>query len=202
MNEAMEQMVKIKVKWLQKKKILVKMFYYSQVLFIHEEKTECTLTTNWIYLFFALSNWAIVLTAMIERRISDIHFLGSNKENKSRPKEENTEEDEIHELQKDENDQGNLDEDFSNDRNELKSDDLQPEDMNLADDLELDTQENDAEVGDGDSEFGEDNDEVEHDGDDEDRDGKDEGYYFYHFRGSTKIEISLASYILRWWQTN
>ncbi|XP_028395044.1 midasin-like isoform X2 [Dendronephthya gigantea] len=99
--------------------------------------------------------------------------LGSSKENKNKPKEENTEEeDEINELGKDENDQGNLDDDFSNDKNELKSDDLQPEDMNLADDLELDTRENDA--GDDDSDLKEDNDEVEHDGEDEDGDGKDE----------------------------
>lgn len=58
------------------------------------------------------------------------------------------EEDKINELGKNEDDMGNLDENISDNKNEPMPDDPQTEDMKLADDLELDTQENDEAVDD------------------------------------------------------
>ena len=57
------------------------------------------------------------------------------------------EEDKINELEKNEDDMGNLDENVSDNRNEPMLDDPKTEDLKLSDELELDTQEND-EVGD------------------------------------------------------
>ena len=50
------------------------------------------------------------------------------------------EEDEINELGKDEEDMGNLDDNFTDNKNEMNPDDPQPEDIKLPEDLELDTQ--------------------------------------------------------------
>lgn len=56
------------------------------------------------------------------------------------------EEEKINELGKNEDDMGNLDENFSDNKNEPMPDEQQPQDLNLADDLELDTKENDEAI--------------------------------------------------------
>ena len=71
------------------------------------------------------------------------YFQGSSKESKNKPKMDDIEEDKINELGKNEDDMGNLDENFSDSKNEPTPDEQQPEDLKLADDLELDTEDND-----------------------------------------------------------
>jgi hypothetical protein len=58
---------------------------------------------------------------------------------------DDTEEDKINELGKDENDFGNLDDNFTDNKNDVKPEDIQPEDMQLPEDLDLDTPDNDEE---------------------------------------------------------
>ena len=68
---------------------------------------------------------------------------------------------------------GNLDDNFTDNKNEVKPDDLQPEDMKLPEDLELDTEDNNAE-----DDTGEGVDDSAYEGDDDLPDNdKDAGNY-------------------------
>ena len=75
----------------------------------------------------------------------NVYSQGSNKDGKDKPQMDDTEEDKINELGKDENDFGNLDDNFTDNKNDVKPDDVQPEDMQLPEDLDLDTPDNDEE---------------------------------------------------------
>ena len=64
---------------------------------------------------------------------------------------------EINELEKDENDTGNLDDDFTDNKNEVKPDDPQPEEMEIPENLDLDFDndgDNDGDNAEGDTEDG------------------------------------------------
>lgn len=97
--------------------------------------------------------------------------VGSSKKSERKRKEIGVEEDKINELQMDEDDQGNLDDNFTNNASEMKLDDVQTEDMNLGDDMELDNLENDVDSDDS-GEIGDDGDVKE---DDDTKNDDDEG---------------------------